>query len=77
MDWLIQHSDRPDTVRVEKNGRVWHLPVARFDNRKDKTTFVRTDRGQWKPDDVRALHQGLAEAFQALKRAAAAAHAGR
>jgi hypothetical protein len=75
MEWLIQHSGRPDTVQIEARGRVWHLPVARFDNRKDKTTFVRADRAAWAPTDVEALHRGLAEAFGALQRAAAA-HAG-
>jgi hypothetical protein len=69
MEWLIEHSDRPDTVRVETRGRVFHLPVARFDNRVDKTTFVRGDRSQWRPSEVRALHQGLAEALGRLKRA--------
>ena len=75
MEWLIQHSDRPDTVRLETRGRVWHLPVARFDNRRDKTTFVRADRSQWARGDVEALHAGLAAAFDALHRAATA-HAG-
>jgi hypothetical protein len=37
-----------------------------FDNRKDKTTFVRVDRAEWKPDDVAALHGGLSEALAKL-----------
>jgi hypothetical protein len=71
MEWLIQHSDRPDTVRVETRGRVHHLPIARFDNRVDKTTFVRGERPAWKPADVAALHSGLGEAFRRLSRAGA------
>ena len=70
MDWLVRQSDRPDTVRIEACGRVWRLPVARFDNRADKTTFVRADRSQWRPEDVRALHEGLAEACGRLVKAA-------
>jgi len=69
MEWLIQHSGRPDTVRVETRGGIHHLPVARFDNRVDKTTFVRADRAAWKPGDVAALHSGLGEAFTRLARA--------
>jgi len=72
MEWLIQHSDRPDTVRVETRGGVHYLPVARFDNRVDRTTFVRADRAAWKPADVAALHDGLADAFTRLARAGAA-----
>ncbi len=70
MEWLLEHSDRPDTVKVEAHGRTWRLPVARFDNRTDKTTFVRADRAQWQAADVRALHGGLAEAFARLVKAA-------
>jgi hypothetical protein len=72
MEWLIQHSDRPDTVRIETRGSVYHLPVARFDNRVDKTTFVRADRAAWKPADVATLHTGLADAFTQLARAGTA-----
>ena len=66
MDWLIRQSDRPDTVRVETRGRVHHLPVGRFDNRVDKTTFVRGERAGWPADKVEALHAGLGEAFARL-----------
>jgi hypothetical protein len=72
MDWLIRQSDRPDTVRIETRGKVFHLPVARFDNRVDKTTFVRADKAQWKPEQVKALHEGLAGALERLVRAGAA-----
>lgn len=69
MAHLIEHSDKPDTVRVEKEGHTYNLPVARFDNRTDKTTFVRADRDKWKESDVAALHNGLQEAFVTLSRA--------
>jgi hypothetical protein len=66
MEWLIQHSDQPDTVRVETRGRSFNLPIARFDNRVDKTTFVRADPSAWKPAEVEALHAGLAAALGKL-----------
>jgi hypothetical protein len=72
MEWLLSHASRPDTVRIETRGRSWDLPVARFDNRRDLTTFVRADRATWKPEDVRALHDGLAEALDRLARATSA-----
>jgi len=72
MEYLVTHSGRPDTVKVEARGKTWFLPVARFDNRVDKTTFVRADRAQWKPADVAALHAGLSEAFGRLARTVAA-----
>ena len=69
MEWLIQKSDRPDTVRIETRGKTFHIPVARLDNRVDKTTFVRAERSAWKPADIAALHSGLQGAFEKLARA--------
>ena len=71
MEWLIRESDRPATVRIETRGKTFHIPVARFDNRVDKTTFVRADPAQWKPADVAALHAGLQGAFEKLAKARA------
>jgi hypothetical protein len=33
MDQLIATSDRPGTLKVRGHGSVFHLPVARVDNR--------------------------------------------
>jgi len=66
MDWLLRDSDRPDTVRIETRGRTYHLPVGRFDNRVDRTTFIRADRSQWNAEQVKALQEGMAEAFRHL-----------
>jgi len=66
MAYLIERSDRPNTVRVETRGRTFHLPVARFDNRVDKTSFIRDDPSIWPRDAVRAIHDGLREAFGRL-----------
>jgi hypothetical protein len=72
MEWLIEQSGRPDTVRIETRGKTFHLPVARFDNRVDKTTFVRAEPSAWKKEDVAALDRGLAEALSSLSRAVGA-----
>ncbi|MBI2892598.1 MAG: hypothetical protein HYY06_03540 [Deltaproteobacteria bacterium] len=82
MDHLIRTSDRPGTIRVDRvfastpdsgarqfRARTFHVPVARFDNRKDKTTFVRTDRASWRSEEVDALHGELRTAFSALEAA--------
>ena len=69
MEHLVETSDQPGTVRVETRGRTWRLPVARFDNRVDKTSFVREPREAWKPADVQALGGGLKEALASLARA--------
>ena len=74
MGWLMEQSDRPGTIRIERitsqhdaySTKVYHLPVARFDNRGDLTTFVREDETLWQPAAVEALHAGLKAAFDSL-----------
>ncbi|HPF70792.1 MAG TPA: hypothetical protein PLQ13_08995 [Candidatus Krumholzibacteria bacterium] len=66
MAWMLEQSDRPDTVRLEKDGAVFHLPLGRFDNRVDKTTFIREDKAAWSAADVAALQAGMRAAFDQL-----------
>ncbi|HNX96625.1 MAG TPA: hypothetical protein PKK12_03000 [Candidatus Aminicenantes bacterium] len=66
MDWLEENSRQPGTVTVEARGQTYHLPIGRFDNRVDKTSFIRGDVSQWQPDQVRAVHQGLKDALDKL-----------
>jgi hypothetical protein len=66
--WLIEQSDRPGTIRVETSTAVFRLPVAVFDNRTDKTSFLRGDPGNWPHEAVAALHSDLKMAFEQLTR---------
>ena len=66
VDWLEASSPVKGTIAVQAHGRQYQLPVARFDNRVDKTSFVRADRKAWNPADEKALHDGLAGAFARL-----------
>jgi hypothetical protein len=66
IDWLLSRSDRPGTVRVEAHGGVYHLPAARFDNRVDKTSFLRADPAAWSPADLDPLHAALRAACDHL-----------
>jgi hypothetical protein len=64
MDWLQSQSDRPGRIRLEAHGKVWHVPFARFDNRKDTTSFLRADPAAWPVSDVSRLHSALSDALQ-------------
>lgn len=78
MAYLIEQSDRPGTVRVERiflqdgkyTTRIFYLPVGRFDNREDKTTFVRAPQDKWSPADVKKAHEALKAAFAQIRAAA-------
>jgi hypothetical protein len=66
LTYLLEQSDRPHTLKITTRGQTYYLPVAFFDNRVDKTTFVRETSSSWKPEQIKQLHQGLAEAFAKL-----------
>ncbi|MCD6499748.1 MAG: hypothetical protein J7M25_15760 [Deltaproteobacteria bacterium] len=59
---LMERSDRSGTVSIERDGRTFFLPVARFDNRSDKTSFLRGDPAQWAKDAVHAVSTELVNA---------------
>ncbi|MGM0440792.1 MAG: hypothetical protein ACQEP8_06770 [Chlamydiota bacterium] len=64
--WLLKNSEKNNTITVEAHGNKYHLPLGRFDNRSDLTTFVRQPQSLWQQENVDALRQGLEEAFQQL-----------
>ncbi|MDP6538844.1 MAG: hypothetical protein QF903_12880 [Planctomycetota bacterium] len=70
MGWLEESSDRERCVKVETRGRTFHVPVARFDNREDKTSFLRDDPSDWDPAAVAAVHEGLRDAIERARAAA-------
>jgi hypothetical protein len=63
MEHLEHISDKPGTVIVNAPGKKFHLPIARFDNRVDKTTFLRADPKEWKSEDVKSIHDQLKAAL--------------
>ena len=83
MAWLLEQSDRPDTIKVERvveepapDGlryvqRTFYLPAARFDNRRDLTTFVRDDRRAWPAEAVERIEAELRGALGRLHAAQA------
>lgn len=72
--WLLEQSGGSGTIRVERvvqEGdryvtKEYCVPVAVFDNRTDYTSFLRAPEDRWHPQDIRALHNGLATAMAPL-----------
>ena len=69
IEYLMGQAAEPDTIQIEAHGKTWTLPICRFDNRVDKTTFLRGDPATWPEADVRALHEGLEGPMRKLKAA--------
>ena len=74
MSWLMEHSERPDTVTVHAHGSTFHLPVARFDNRREVEAF----RGDARPTQEGGLDAQTSACLRmAFARLARPATAGR
>jgi len=66
MGWLEQNSEIPGTITVARGGKKYHLPIGRFDNRVDKTSFLRDDKKLWPKEKVEAVHNGIKAATDKL-----------
>ena len=78
MAYLIETSDKPNTVKVERTVTIkkkgkdvfatkkWNIPVARFDNREDLTTFIRKDPKEWGKEEYKKMYKGLSDAMKTL-----------
>lgn len=67
--YLLEQASKPDTVEIEKGGKRYTMPLRRFDNRVDKTSFIREPQDKWSSADVAALHEGLGGALFSLAKA--------
>lgn len=59
---LMEKSDRENTLKIVKSDKTFYVPIARFDNRRDLTTFARKDRKDWTEAEMSALDNGIREA---------------
>lgn len=59
---LMEKSDRENTLKIIKGDRAFYVPIARFDNRRDLTTFARKDRADWTKEEMDALDNGIRDA---------------
>lgn len=65
--WLMEESDLPGTIRVDRDGEVFHLPAAVFDNRQDLTSFLREPPESWPTDRLEILGSELERVLSRLR----------
>ncbi len=73
MDYLEKNSEVPGTITIAAQGKKFHLPIGRFDNRVDKTSFLRVEKKDWDPKMVADVTNGIKGATDKLFSMSAAA----
>ena len=66
MQYLKEHSEVENTITVKRDGVTYHVPIGVFDNRVDKTTFLRQDVEKWDPDKVEDITKAIREATDTM-----------
>ncbi len=66
MAYLIEHSEEPNTITINKEGKTWHIPIGIFDNRIDKTSFLRKDKELWRDEQIDEMTQSIKTATDAM-----------
>ena len=66
MEYLLAHSEKPDTLTVNAYGKTWHLPIGVFDNRVDKTSFLRETPDRWDAEEVEEVTAAIRKATDTM-----------
>jgi len=66
MDYLERSSEVPGTITVTSAGQKFHIPIGRFDNRVDKTSFLRVEKKDWDSGMVAEVTGGIKSATDKL-----------
>ena len=66
IDWLLSISETPDRIRVTSKEGTFVVPLVRFDNRTNRTAFLREDPALWNEEKKANLHASLRSIFDRL-----------
>lgn len=65
--WLKKVSERSNTVTITKGSKKFFIPVGIFDNRSDRTTFLRSDPRSWDKNKLEEIKQALKSTFDLIE----------
>ena len=66
MEYLVQHAEVKNTVTVKAHGKTYNVPIGIFDNRVDKTSFLRADPSEWDAGKVEEVTAAIRQATDTM-----------
>ena len=66
MQYLIETSEKENTLTIQKDGKTYYVPIGVFDNRVDKTSFLREDKSNWSDEDIQKMTDGIKQATESM-----------
>lgn len=67
--YLKSQSTKTNTLCIKQKDKIYFLPIGIFDNRDDKTTFLREEVKLWPKDKLAKLEKTLKQSFLDLRSA--------
>ncbi|KAK2956737.1 hypothetical protein BLNAU_8371 [Blattamonas nauphoetae] len=65
-EWMLKQSDKPNTLKIQKEKDTYYIPVGVLDNTSDLTTAFREDEKTWKQEDKDKMYEALKGTFEGL-----------
>ena len=66
MEYLRSITEKENTITVNAYGNTYHLPIGVFDNRVDKTSFLRGDKETWDETLVKEVTEAIQTATDTM-----------
>ena len=66
MQYLREHAEIKDTITVKRDGLTFNVPIGVFDNRVDKTSFLRGDVAGWDKEKVDDMTKAIRQATDTM-----------
>ena len=66
MEYLRNQTEKDNTITVKAYDRTYYLPIGVFDNRVDKTSFLRGDKSEWDAQLVEDVTKAIREATDTM-----------
>ena len=62
MLYLKEKSEKENTITIKTYGETYYLPIGIFDNRNDRTSFLRRDKEEWTKEEIKHVTEGIKQA---------------